>query len=213
MLRYVLLLPADYRPSHRRRWPLLLFLHGAGERGNDPRRVLKHGPVKMALRQPGFPFVIVAPQCPAGRTWSNGALIPLLDAIITRHNLDPRRVYLTGLSMGGAATWSLGCEQPQRFAAIAPICGGGEPLTVQLSGGASRRALRRLPVWAFHGARDRVVPPQRTHQMIRALRTIGNRARLTVYPRVAHDSWTRTYASPKLYTWLLGHTAPGLRRR
>jgi predicted peptidase len=177
---------------------LIVFLHGAAERGADLRRVKRHGLPRLLDRRPEFPFVVVSPQCPRDAWWSLPVLTALLDDVCARHAVDPERIYLTGLSMGGFGTWAWAIAEPHRFAAIAPICGGGRPAQVC--------AIRHLPVWVFHGARDTVVPLQRSEEMVRALEACGGNIRFTVYPRAKHDSWTRTYANPELYDWFLQHT-------
>lgn len=203
-LKYLLFLPAGYDTKSRRRWPLMLFLHGSGERGAALRLVMKHGPPRLVAHRPDFPFVVVSPQCPAGRTWDTTTLLALLDQVTKKLRVDRRRVYVTGMSMGGYGAWGLAVAEPQRFAAIAPICGGGDVLPVYLATPAKEKALRTLPVWAFHGARDELVPVSESERMIGALRRAGaTDARLTVYPDAGHDSWTETYDNPKLYEWLL----------
>ncbi|MBE7503714.1 MAG: prolyl oligopeptidase family serine peptidase [Verrucomicrobiales bacterium] len=205
-LEYLLFLPKDHAADPARRWPLLLFLHGAGERGSDIWRVAVHGPPKIVRDRPDFPFIVVSPQCPTGRTWSNEELLALLDDVIARYPVDRARVYLTGLSMGGYGTWSLGLAHPERFAAIVPICGGGDPLKVLLPDPQMAQALRTLPVWAFHGAKDPVVKVGESERMVEALRKAGaQNVQLTVYPDAQHDSWTETYNDPNLYEWLLRH--------
>jgi len=166
-----------------------------------------HGPPKLVKRRPDFPFIVVSPQCPDGEIWSNETLLELLDDIIATHPVDTNRVYLTGLSMGGYGTWSLGMKYPDRFAAIAPICGGGSILDVLLVPPGKQGALKRLPVWAFHGAKDNVVPLEQSEDMINALKKAGNQnTKLTVYPEAGHDSWTEAYNSQELYDWFLQHT-------
>lgn len=205
-LDYLLFLPSDYDPTGNKKWPLLLFLHGAGERGNDVWLVAKHGPPKIVQHKPDFPFIVVSPQCPAGRTWENEVVLALLDEVMAKYAVDKTRVYLTGLSMGGYGTWSLGLAHPERFAAIVPICGGGDPLKALLPDPAKAEALRSLPVWAFHGAKDPVVKLAESERMVEALRKAGvKEVQLTVYPEAQHDSWTETYDNPKLYEWLLAH--------
>ncbi len=194
--RYLLYLPQGYERG-RKRWPLLLFLHGAGERGRDPELVKKHGPPRLIAEGHGLPFIVVSPQCPAGQWWSTDTLSALLDEVMASCRVDERRVYLTGLSMGGYGTWGMACERPERFAAIAPICGGGNRLLAH--------ALKHVPVWAFHGAKDNVVPLAESERMVNAVKACGGKARLTVYPEASHDSWTSTYADPALYKWLLKH--------
>lgn len=197
---YLVYLPPDYDPKAEKRWPLMLFLHGAGERGDDVQRVKIHGPMKVAESRPeGLPFIIVAPQCPAEQWWDKKLemLNALLDKIQEDYRIDPDRIYCTGLSMGGFGTWALVSEHPERFAAAVPICGGGNPWTVC--------RMKGVPVWAFHGAKDNVVPLSSTEEMIEALRKCGAEPLLTIYPEAQHDSWTQTYDDPKLYEWLLQH--------
>jgi predicted peptidase len=203
-LKYLLFLPDGYSAKSRRRWPLMLFLHGSGERGADLRMVMKHGPPRLVAHRPDFPFIVVSPQCPAQRIWDTATLLALLDHVTKKLRVDRRRVYLTGMSMGGFATWDLAVTEPRRFAAIAPICGGGAVLPVYLATPAKEKALRTLPVWAFHGARDELVSVSESERMIGALRRAGaTDLRLTIYPDAGHDSWTETYDNPKLYEWLL----------
>ena len=203
-LDYLLFLPADYDADRAAGWPLMLFLHGAGERGSDLSRVKIHGPSKRFDTDPNFPFVLVSPQCPEGEVWNASTLSGLLDSVIEKHNIDENRVYLTGLSMGGYGTWSLGMAHPERFAAIAPICGGGERLSVLLASRTKKEVLQNLPVWAFHGAKDRVVPLEESERMVDALKWVGvKQVKLTVYPEIGHDAWVETYDNPEFYEWLL----------
>jgi len=205
-LNYLLSLPARYEPAGEKLWPLVLFLHGAGERGSDPALIAKHGPPKLAAEGREFPFILVSPQCPHNQRWEDEALIALLDHVIALHKADTRRVCLTGLSMGGYGAWSLAVNHPERFAASAPICGGGNGIDVLLAEGARKQALQSLPIWAFHGARDTVVPLSESERMLAALNRVGcTKVQLTVYPEADHDSFTETYNNPKLYEWLLGH--------
>ena len=204
--QYLLYLPKDYDAKSGQRWPLMLFLHGAGERGTNLSKVAVHGPPKLVKEKKEFPFIIVSPQCPEGETWSNDTLLALLDEIIAKHAVDAGRVYLTGLSMGGYGTWSLGVQHPERFAAIAPVCGGGETIHVLLTSRKNAQALKTIGVWAFHGAKDPVVMPQESERMIGALKKAGVKdIEFTVYPEAQHDSWTETYNNEKLYEWFLKH--------
>ena len=203
-LSCLLYLPEDYRATSRKRWPLLLFLHGAGERGTDLKLVTKHGPMKLVAQGKEFPFLILSPQCPLEQRWADDALLALLDHVAARYRVDLRRAYLTGLSMGGYGTWSLGTRYPERFAGIAPVCGGGSAANILLARQTKTRALRSLAVWAFHGAKDDVVPPVESKVMVAALKKAGCRkVRLTLYPNTGHDSHTPTYENPKLYQWFL----------
>ncbi len=194
-LDYLVYLPPDYERTDS--WPLLLFLHGAGERGDDLDLVKKHGPPKLIDQGKSFPFVVVSPQCPKHGWWTSKPLelMALLDEIVAKHKIDQDRVYLSGLSMGGFGTWMLAGYAPDRFAAIVPSCGGGEAL--------SARRLTDLPVWTFHGAKDPVVPLRRSEEMVDALKKLNGEVKLTVYPEAGHDSWTATYDNPEVYEWLL----------
>jgi len=192
-LRYLVYLPKKYKQAEPA--PLLLFLHGSGESGDDLELVKIHGPPKLIAAGKDFPLIVVSPQCPKGKMWEPIELMALLDEIERLYKVDQNRVYVTGLSMGGFGTWRLAAYAPDRFAAIAPICGGGETHWV--------RKLRTVPVWAFHGAKDSGVPVERSQTMIDALKKAGANPKLTIYPDAEHDSWTQTYENPELYQWLL----------
>ena len=204
-LRYLLALPKGYDRAPSRRWPLVLFLHGAGERGDDLPLVKKHGIPRVTeeRRVPGFedlPFISVSPQCPSESWWSREtlALSALLDEIEESHRVDPDRIYLTGLSMGGFGTFALAAAEPDRFAALVPVCGGGSRTDA--------RRIAHIPTWVFHGAKDETVPLRSSSEMVEALALRGGSPRFTVYPDATHDSWTETYDNPDLYRWLLSHT-------
>ncbi|NCO40294.1 MAG: hypothetical protein AUJ96_29865 [Armatimonadetes bacterium CG2_30_66_41] len=193
---YLLYLPEGYEDTDEK-WPLLLFLHGAGERGGDLEKVKLHGPVKLVEQGKGLPFVVVSPQCPENRWWDVESLDALLDQIVATYRIDEDRVYRTGLSMGGFGTWALAIARPNRFAALAPICGGGAPRLT--------RHLAHIPAWVFHGAKAEVVPLSESQNMVEALKSFGGDVRLTVYPEAGHDSWTAAYDNPDLYAWFLSH--------
>lgn len=207
-MQYLHYLPKDYVAKGRQRWPLMLFLHGAGERGTNVQRAAIHGPMSLVKQGKEFPFIIVAPLCPEGERWQNDSLLKLLETVTKKFAVDTNRVYLTGLSMGGFGTWNLGVSHPGKFAAIAPICGGGQPLDVLLGGyGKAANPVASLPVWAFHGAKDTVVPLSESERMIGAMKKAGAKeVKLTVYPEAQHNSWTETYNNPELYDWLLVHS-------
>lgn len=192
-MKYLLYLPKDYeqKPS----WPLMLFLHGAGERGDNLNAVKQHGPPKLIEAGKEFPFIVVSPQCPKDRRWEPLELKVLLDEIFEKCKVDQDRIYVTGLSMGGFGAWSLAAYQPKRFAALVPICGGGEPNATKL--------FPKVPVWVFHGAKDGTVPLERSEKMVEALKKNGGNVKFTVYPEAGHDSWTEAYNDPQLYEWLL----------
>jgi len=190
---YLLFLPSDYEKKES--WPLMLFLHGAGERGDDLELVKKHGPPKIVDEKKDFAFILVSPQCKPKRWWEPTELTALLDDVVARYKVDQDRIYVTGLSMGGFGTWSLAAYTPHRFAAIVPICGGGEQYWT--------KRFPHLPVWVFHGAEDKVVPPERSQEIVDALKKHGGNVQLTIYPEAGHDAWTETYDNPELYDWLL----------
>jgi len=207
-VNYLLFLPKDCDVKGAKRWPLILFLHGAGERGSDVWKVAVHGPPKEAASRPEFPFIVVSPQCPEGQIWSNDKLLGLLDDILRTYPVDSSRVYLTGLSMGGYGTWELGLSHPEKFAAIAPLCGGGNLITSLLASfdPGSAAATRSLGVWAFHGAKDPVVPLSESQRMVDWLKGHGvAEVKLTVYPEAQHDCWTEAYHGAELYDWFLKH--------
>ena len=203
-LKYLLYLPSDYDKSDKA-FPLVIFLHGAGERGSDIEAVKKHGPPMLVENGKEFPFILISPQCPESTRWNNQTLVltALLDDIEAQYNVDKSKVYVTGLSMGGQGTWALALAQPNRFAAIAPICGWTDTFEVC--------RIKHLPVWVFHGAKDLVVPLIKSEEMVNALKRCGaEEINLTVYPDAGHDSWTETYNNDKLYEWLLSHSLNNL---
>jgi predicted peptidase len=191
---YLIYLPEGYS-EYSNEWPLLLFLHGVGERGNDLNIVKRNGPPKLIEEGKKFPFIIVSPQCAERMDWDNRSIIVLLDFLDSKYNIDSNRIYLTGLSMGGHATWSLAIQYPERFAAIAPVCGRGYSQDAF--------ALKEVPVWVFHGEKDAIVPINDGKKMVKALEDCGANVKFTVYPDAGHDSWTETYNNPELYNWLL----------
>jgi predicted peptidase len=205
-MKYLLFLPNGYDPKSSRRWPMILFLHGIGERGQDPWKVKAHGPPKVAEQMANFPFIVVSPQCPAGEWWSNETLMTLLDEVIHHRSVDLDRIYLTGLSMGGFGAWSLALAFPDRFAAVAPICGGGIWHTIMALDSRRAAALKLLPFWVFHGDKDAAIGIEESERMVNALRKFGCDIKFTVYPDVGHDSWTETYNNPELYQWFLKHS-------
>jgi predicted peptidase len=192
-LDYLLFLPEGYAKS-RQRWPLMLFLHGAGESGTNLDKLKVLGPPKIVESKPDFPFILVSPQN-ARDGWNPDTLNALLDEVVRKYRVDKDRVCLTGASMGGSGTWRLAAAHPEKFAAIAPICGRGDP--------ADAKQLARLPIWVFHGAKDPVVRLESDQAMVEAIQAAGGNVKFTVYPDAGHDAWTETYNNPELYKWLL----------
>lgn len=194
---YLLTLPAGYEDDSAEKWPLLVFLHGSGERGTDIERVRTHGLPASIDAGRAVPFIVVAPQCPQDEWWNLPAVEAFIADMVRNYRVDPERIYLTGLSMGGFGVWALAARHPERYAAVIPVCGGGETKWAS--------KLRDLPIWAFHGALDESVPVKRSQDMIDAITAAGGSPRLTIYPEAKHDSWTATYANDEIYTWLLAH--------
>jgi len=205
---YLLFLPKGYAATGTNRWPLILFLHGSGERGTNVWKTTTHGPTKFIEKNPGFPFILVTPLCPNGHKWSDEVVLGILDQVVAKYAVNTNRIYLTGLSTGGFGTWSLATTYPERFAAVAPICGGEGSIGVVLSmmDKTKAPALKNLPVWAFHGAKDTVVPVEESERMVKLLKKVGvKEVKLTIYPEATHNSWTQTYDNPDLYKWFLAH--------
>src|SRR4051794_9817819 len=197
-MRHLLYRPKGYDEDDRR-WPLIVFLHGAGECGDDLNLVKRHGPPRLIEEGRDLPFLVAAPQSRRGG-WAVEALDRWLDGVVAGSRVDEDRVYLTGISMGGFGTWAWAASRPDRFAAIAPICGGGDPTWAE--------RLMGLPIWAFHGARDRIVPLEYSEVMVAAIKGLGGDLRFTVYPDADHDSGPRPYDDPALFAWFLEHRRP-----
>lgn len=192
-------LPEQEGDDDPRTWPLMIFLHGSGERGDDIAKVKVHGPPKLADHDRNFPFILISPLLPAQEDWDIVKLRQILEHALDTLPVDTDRVYLTGLSRGGHATWRWGAASPARFAALAPVAGWGDASTAC--------ALQDVPVWAFHGDRDDVVEPEGSFAMARAIRACGGRKnRLTIYPDLGHNSWDPAYSDPALYLWLLSQS-------
>ena len=195
--RYQVYVPADF--SKKKSWPVILFLHGAGERGSDGLLQTDVGIAHaIRLHSSRFPFVVVIPQCGEGKIWGEPDMqtqaMAALEASLKEFHGDRNRIYLTGLSMGGFGTWDIISRQPDRFAAAVPVCGGGDE--------AQAPRIAKLPIWAFHGARDMTVKPFRSRRMIAALERTGGHPRYTEYPHEEHASWVPAYKDPELYKWL-----------
>jgi predicted peptidase len=190
--------PTGFDPK-KEQLPLIVFLHGAGERGSDISRVRVHGVAKLFYADPdwhGLRVITLSPQCPANTTWNQLApeVMQLIARVCNDYNVDRDRVSLTGLSMGGFGTWELGMQHPEVFSALAPICGGAMSWRVG--------ALKDIPMRVFHGEADPVVPVQNSIEAVEMLRREGGNPELTIYPGVQHDSWTYTYEQTDLIEWL-----------
>jgi predicted esterase len=175
----------------------MIFLHGSGQSGTDIQKVKTHGPPKLIEQGKQYPFIVVSPQARENEGWEPQVIIRLIKGIQSQYKVDKERIYLTGLSMGGFGTWNIASKFPSVFAAIAPVCGGGDTTQVM--------KLKHVPVWCFHGAKDNVVNPEQSYRMVRALKKFNPDVKLTIYPDANHDSWTQTYNNDSLYTWMLQH--------
>ena len=194
--RYLLALPEGYEADTSKKWPLVVFLHGAGERGSDLENLKKHGPPKLIAAGQKIPAIVASLQCPSGELWNSRGVKALTDDLIQKHRVDTGRVYLTGLSMGGFGTWDTAFDYPDTYAAIVPICGGAGVRWLIAN------KLKHLPAWLFYGEKDPVVDPAYSTMMHKALSKIGAPVKLTMYPGVGHDSWTAAYDDPALWEWL-----------
>lgn len=216
---YVVYVPREWTP--KKRWPVVLFLHGAGERGNDGRRQLQIGPGAAVRSAPErVPAIVVFPQAPQNERWigapADAAMAALHEAVREFHG-DRGRLYLTGLSLGGFGTWHLALAHPDTFAALAPVCGGivphgsapsvrQSPLTASAADPYAFTAgrLRHIPIRIFHGADDTVILPSESQKMFAALRAAGADVEYTEYEHVGHNAWERAYGDAQLWTWLFG---------
>ncbi len=200
--KYVVFLPPGYNGD--KEFPVILFLHGSGSTGDDGQKQVKGGLAKHIRDvKEKFPFITVFPQAKTkgwGAKGDNGKrAMAILEEVEKKYKTDKKRVYLTGLSMGGFGTWSLAAAHPERWAAIAPICGGGDPN--------SAAKFKELPCWCFHGDADPTVKVEKSREMIKALKDAGGKPKYTEYPGVDHNSWDRAYATAELYSWFLKHTS------
>jgi predicted peptidase len=206
-IKYLLYLPEAYGRDPQKKWPLILFLHGRGERGNDLQLLTRHPLPEMLVDNTSFPFVVVSPQLSLeSGGWQDtvDALDAFLDTIQGMYSVDASRVYVTGLSMGGFGTWQLAMKHPRRFAAIAPIAGGYYYRSKAVP--SKICALASVPVWAFHGALDTVVEPWQSQVLVDALKKCGGEVRFTLYENADHEAaWQLAYGDPELFRWLLSH--------
>lgn len=219
--RYQVFVPSNW--TNHKKWPVILFLHGSGERGNDGVAQAKIGLGAAILRNPRrFPAVVVMPQCRKDMRWTDSEMEALslaaLDGAIKEFHGDPDRIYLTGLSMGGYGSWSLAAKYPNRWAAAVIICGGIRRRTdpqipddeaAKLYAEAAAKIGRKLPIWVFHGADDDTVPVTESRKMVAALKEIGSGVKYTEYPGVEHNSWDKAYAEPNLSSWLFAQHLGG----
>jgi len=194
--QYAIHLPKHYQKNGEK-FPVLIFLHGSGERGDDLNRVAIHGPLRLVREGKELPFIIIAPQAPEGQDWNVARLDKTLSNALKNLNADENRLYLTGLSRGGLGVWNWTIAHPDKFAAIAPIAGWSNV------GGAC--AIAKVPTWVFHGEKDDVVRIFHSEDMVKWSKDCGGKPIFTRYPEANHDSWTATYNNQALYDWFLSH--------
>jgi predicted peptidase len=194
--KYLLYLPESYDKDKTVKWPLILFLHGGGERGNNLNTVKNVGPLRYVAKGKKLPFIIVSPQIGKGMYWGPDSLKDFLIEVIGKYKVDNDRIYLTGLSIGGKGTWETAMKYPEMFAAIAPVSGWAKPDMLW--------KIRNTPVWIFHGAKDPVVPVIASVVMADSLKKYNN-VKLTIYPEGIHSHWEETYNNEDLYKWFLTH--------
>jgi predicted peptidase len=209
-LPYRLLTPSKIEEG--KKYPLVIFLHGAGERGTDNEKQLVHGIPDFVKNRDKYPAFVIVPQCPENQKWADvdwtakthtlpkepsapaKLLLALLETFIKEKPVDTNRIYLTGLSMGGYGTWDLIARKPDLFAAAAPVCGGGDEATAP--------KIKHIPLWVFHGDKDTVVLPERSRNMVEAIKKAGGNPKYTEYKGVGHNSWVKAYSDPEFFAWL-----------
>ncbi len=196
-LSYYLYYPKDYKSEKNKKFPLLLFLHGGGESGDSLSTIKSNGPPKLIVQGKQFPFLILAPQNPYKKKWWNTrAVAQLLDTIVENNRVDKNRVYLTGLSRGGSAAWEMAVQYPDKFAAMAVVC-GMTPLPY------ANWIDKDLPIWVFHGDQDKSIPISESVNMVDKLKAMGYDVKFTIYEGVGHNSWENTYTNEELYSWFV----------
>lgn len=198
-VRFLIYLPKKY--SKQRTWPLLLFLHGKGQRGDDIQRVAKIGPPNRIAHGKQLPMIVVSPQCPDGDVWQPELLLALLEHLHKEYRIDSERIYIGGYSMGAYGGWELIAMAPERFAAAVPVAGGGD---VDLAD-----RLTEMPIWAFHGACDAVIPLEESQRMVEAIQTRGDKAKLTILEDEGHNICDAVFSRDDVYAWLLEHRRKG----
>lgn len=197
LYKYLAYLPHGYYDNENKdkKYPVIVYLHGQGGKGTDPKTLASAGPVAVLQNREDPNFICVAPLCPPGGGWMSDPLDELLGSVIERFRVDTDRLYLTGISMGGHGTWSWAQDHPKRWAAIAPLCGAGSPKKAKLR-------LKHMPIWIFHGALDETVPVERAESVIRVLRPVNENLRVSIFPDQGHGIGA-VYQSPALYVWFL----------
>jgi len=196
MYKYIKYLPKNYEAS--KEYPLLIFLHGAPQRGNNIDKLKQTAlPYELENNMLKLSMIVIAPQCPENESWNSFLLYDLLIEIFKNHQINRKRIYLTGFSMGGFGTLKFAKDYPKLFAAIAPVCSGGSIYIAE--------KIHHIPAWFFHGKKDKIIPIEKTQEVIDQLKKFNADLKFTIYPDLAHNVWTKTYKNVALYEWFLSH--------
>jgi predicted peptidase len=192
-MNYIVQLPCGYNEDTNRLWPLVFYLHGIG----DSKRVLRFGPPRLVAQGKDLPCIVVSPQVPEGyfAFRESNLTLAILDKVMRENRVDKRRVCVTGNSAGAFGAIVMAARQPERFASLVPICGGVDYV--------DSLRLRDVPIWAFHGEKDHIIPVEESRRLVRLVNEIGGHARLTIYPDLGHHCWNRAYDDPALWDWIL----------
>ena len=196
-IQYLVQLPRGYQDDTNQFWPMVCYLHGIGESGDDIKKVLRFGPPRLVAQGRELPCIVISPQLPKDYFWfrESNAMIDLLDEVTKRYRVDKRRVHVTGNSMGAFGAVLLAAREPGRFASLVPVCGGVDYV--------DSLRLHDVPIWAFHGEKDPIIPVEESRRLVELVRQIGGKARLTIYPDLGHNCWDRAYEDPALWDWML----------
>jgi len=199
--RYLLYLPDGYAKASEQSWPLLVYLHGRSARGQDFKLVKRYGPPNFLERRGDFPFVVISPQLPDD-SWPAQSVLKLIDEVASKYRIDKSCICLTGVSLGGGGAWYVAAADPGRFAAFAPVCGYGDP-------GVAKK-VKDLPIWAFHGSKDEILPVETHQKLVNAVNAAGGNAKITVLPDEDHGSViSPAYKTAGLWDWMLSQSAAG----
>ncbi len=196
-MNYLIQLPRGYEEDTNHYWPMVFYLHGIGESGNNLKKVLRFGPPQLVAQGKDLPCIVVSPQVPKGYFWfrESNMMLAILNEVTKNYRVDKHRVCITGNSMGAFGAIVLVAREPERFASLVPVCGGVDYL--------DSLRLRNVPIWAFHGEKDPIVPAEESRRLVRLVNEIGGKARLTIYPDLGHNCWDRAYNDPALWDWIL----------
>jgi predicted peptidase len=199
-MRYQIFVPEQYESRSDKEWPLIVFLHGINRRGSDIHLLDQYGLHGIAEQTQGFSFIVLSPQCPSYSNWplERDSVLALVEETLSNFRVDSKRIYLTGFSMGGNGAWDLAAYSPGVFAAVVPLSGWYEPDHAPL--------LKDVPIWAFHGEEDDIVPHHGSANMVDAIQKIGGNIRFTSHAGLKHQIMQETYRNPVLFAWLLQHT-------